>query len=98
MGYRVEYGPAPEKVPSFFVKNRVWMMTAIFLMLFALAVKLFWPEGTAALCQVFLPGESGTMQSAISGLIDHLQSGQTFSEAMTVFCKEIITDAGVILQ
>ena len=98
MAYRVDYGPSPEKGPSLFERNRIRILTAVFLLLFILAVKLLWPDGTAVLCNVLLPGEASATQTALSSLVDNLRSGEGVSEALSAFCKEIISDAGFTLQ
>lgn len=98
MGYRIEYGQAPRKRRPFFEKYRVPVLTAVFLLLFALAVKLYWPAGADVLRSVFLPGDPSATQEAFAALVEDLRAGQTFSDAAAAFCREIIADAGVTLQ
>lgn len=98
MGYRVEYGQAERKAPSFLKKYRLHLLTAAFFLLFVLAVKLYWPEGAAVLSSIFLPGEPTEAQAAFAVLVEDLREGQPFSDAVTTFCREIIADAGVTLQ
>lgn len=98
MGYRVEYGQAQRTAAPVFKKSRVGILTVVFLLLFVLAVKLYWPEGAAILDDLSLLGNQTATRKAFSTLVEDLQSGQAFSAAVTAFCQEIIADAGITLQ
>ena len=58
MAYRIVYGgeiPLHRKREGDFL--RIKLLTAVFLVVFALAVRQYWPEGTERLRGYLLPGE-----------------------------------------
>lgn len=95
MGYRIVYGPMPKEIecnrPS---PLRLQAMTAAFLLAFVIGVRLFYPEGTALLQDLLLPGGKTVTEEALTGMISGLQNGEPLGEAFTAFCQEII-DHGI---
>lgn len=91
MGYRIEYGPMPKimKQPKRGML-RLNTMTAVCLLLFILTVKHIWPEGTDILRSYLLPGEPTVTEQAANALISDLRNGESFGNAVTVFCREIL--------
>lgn len=91
MSYRIEYGPA---IPPQYVKKpkllRLRVTTAVFLLLFALLVRQFFPAGTEKLRQFLLPGTSSVTQEALDSLMGDLRNGESFGDAFTAFCTYII--------
>lgn len=93
MAYRIVYGPEPKKRTNPPLGQlRMQVLTAAFLLIFVLAVKYGWPEGTAALQRVLLPGEPSVTQQALEGMVADLQEGEPLGEAFTAFCQQIIDD------
>lgn len=93
MAYRIVYGPEPKKRTNPPLGQlRIQVLTAVFLLIFVLAVKYGWPEGTAALQRVLLPGEPSVTQQALEGMVSDLQEGEPLGEAFTAFCQQIIDD------
>lgn len=93
MAYRIVYGPMPpvsrEKNYKFL---RIQMLTALFLLLFVLLVRQAWPEGTAVLRSMLLPGEPTVTEAAFSEMVIDIQSGEPVREAFTAFCRQIVDD------
>lgn len=91
MSYRIVYGPE-QKIPT--QKDhrslRIRMLTALFLILFLIGVKKYWPEGHAALNALLLPGKPGVTQMAIDEMVSALGEGVSVSDAFTAFCRQII--------
>lgn len=91
MGYRIVYGPEirpPRERAG--TSGRLPAMTAAFLLIFALLVRQFWPEGTQILRQYLLPGELSVTEQAFSSLMQNIRGGESVLSAFTVFCQEII--------
>lgn len=93
MAYRIDYGRAVTKqLPDDGRQLRWQIMTAGALLLFVLLVKQTWPEGTDRLRACMLPGGEGT-QAAIETLVEQVHEGDSFGQALTVFCRQIIENA-----
>ena len=92
MGYRIVYGgPTPEiKTKTTAVRLRT-MMAAAFLV-FCMAVRLFWPEGTTLLQSVFLPSDLTATEEAFSVLLEEIRQGQPVNESITAFCHKILDE------
>ena len=94
MGYRIVYGddqPKQEQKSGFSFRA----MVATCLLLFALAVRLWWPEGRMVMERFLMPGEVNDMQTAVSAVITDIRNGKSFSEAVVTFCRENILDAQI---
>lgn len=91
MSYRIEYGPAipPEyrKEPK---STRLRVLTALFLLLFTLLVRQFFPSGTDKLRAALLPGAPTITQQALDFLMGDLRDGEPLGQAFTAFCTYII--------
>lgn len=93
MGYRVEYQPV-KKVRNVETRTSgIPALTALFLMLFFFLVCSCWPEGTALLRQILIPGDPDTTVMALEVFAQDLQAGEPLSEAFTNFCSRIIREA-----
>ena len=95
MGYRIEYAPAfsPAKAER---KHplRLQLLCAVFLLLFILTVKSYWPAGTHRLQQLLLPQPATVAaRQAFSELVTDLENGESFSDSITAFCREVIAHA-----
>ena len=87
MGYRIVYGADP------FVKKRershLAVLTAGFALAFVILVRCFWPQGTAVLRQVLLPGDMAAFQQMTA----QIQAGEPIGDAVTAFCRGIVEEA-----
>ena len=91
MSYQIVYGGAPAVEYRISRGRRyIRIMTALAMMLFALAVGRFWPQGKAMLQEFLLPGEPTVTEQAFSGLVSDLGRGIKLEDAMAAFCQQII--------
>lgn len=91
MSYRIVYGPKPKAARKKQAgSRRVQLLTAVFLIVFVLLVKSYWPAGNRKLQQIFLPGEPEVTQLALEEMIESLHSGADAGDAFTAFCQQII--------
>ena len=91
MSYRIEYGTAiPERFQPPVIKRHIRTLTAIFILLFSLAVGKFWPDGRQILRQYVIPGELSVTERAFSDMISELNEGVKLEEAVVTFCQQII--------
>ena len=92
MGYRIVYGDdQPKRKQSAGFGFRA--MVAACLLLLALSVRLWWPEGRMLMERFLLPDGVSDVQTAFSAVVEDLQNGESFSEAVVAFCREIMIDA-----
>lgn len=91
MAYRIEYGPPiPEQYRRRHSSHRLQIMTAAFLLLFALAVKVWFPAGAQQLQEILLTGTPSVTQQALDTLVTDVHHGESFRDAFAVFCEQII--------
>ena len=91
MAYKVVYGPMPksQKKPGIL---RFQVLTALCLVLFSLGVRTVWPEGREVMQEFLLPGEQNATQAAFGEMLEGLENGQTLSDAVMAFCRQIVQD------
>ena len=87
MGYKIVYGEEPTR-PR---KSRLGIWTAAFLLIFVTAVRLAWPAGTEQLRTVLEP--KGETVEAFSRMVANVGAGQGMGEAVTAFCRSVVTSA-----
>ena len=91
MSYRIVYGgTTPVQQPPTRGRKHLRLMTAVGMLLFALAVGQFWPRGREVLREFLLPGEPTVTERAFSELVSDLGRGIKLEEAMATFCQQII--------
>ena len=91
MSYRIEYGTAvPAKFQQKERKSHVRTLTALCILLFALGVGRFWPDGRLVLQKFFLPGEPSVTEQAFSTMVSDLTGGTSLETAMIAFCQQIL--------
>lgn len=88
MGYRIIYGEEPfEKSGE--GKSRLRVLTAVWLLVFVLLVRLCWPQGTKVLQQTLVP----RADSAYMQMQSDIQAGEPIADAVTAFCQRIVEEA-----
>ena len=93
MSYRINYGhPSDKRYPAASGQGRLPSMICAAFLLFLLLTNTFWPSGRALLKDLFIPGNPETTANAFSGLMEDIREGEELSEALTVFCREILFD------
>lgn len=94
MAYRIEYGPPIRQEKRERFPLRLPMLTCLSFAAFLFAVKLFWPAGQEALTRLLLPLQgAGETQAAMAVFLSDLREGQSFREALTTFCRQIVSYA-----
>ena len=93
MGYRIDYaGYEPKECIRTDTGVRLRCMVAAAFLVFSIAVRMFWPEGTSNLRAVFLPGDLSVTEQAFSQLITDLRQGHSLEDSVTVFCRRILNE------
>lgn len=87
MGYKIIYGKDPVKKHSF---TRLQGLICGFFLLFSLAVRLFWPAGSQVLRDLFVTDQLSQGAQAAVAMVEDLQQGESVSDAVSVFCQEIL--------
>lgn len=91
MGYSVKYGEEKRRnLGSGVSWVRLRTMIAVGILTFAIAVHAFWPEGAEKLRSVFVPGPATLVETAVLDMVKDLKSGNNISDALTVFCSQIL--------
>ncbi len=86
MAYKIAYGNEFRKQKQKKHPNiRLRVLTAGFFLLFLVLSHLLWPDKLATARAVLLPEGS-----AVAALVEDLQSGEGFSEAVEAFCQQVI--------
>lgn len=94
MGYRIVYGPpirSRERKPKTGVRIRI--LTAVFIFLFAVTVRLCWAEGAGVLREYLIPGDLSAVEEAYTVMLDQLRNGGELREAALVFCRTILYES-----
>lgn len=87
MGYKIIYG---KKKRRQYHPMRLQSMVAAFIFLLVLCVCASWPEGTAQLRRIFISEELSESAQAMVSLVEGLKAGDDISDAVMVFCQELI--------
>ena len=96
MGYRIEYDGEvviwkPERINGL----RIFSLAMIFLLLLGIYSYHFWPDGWEALETWIYPGNTRVTKEAFQNMAENLQAGVGISDAVTVFCREILDGAEI---
>lgn len=91
MSYHIEYGPV--NLPKHAENHkplRLRIITAVFLLSFALMVRQFFPASADRLRRILLPCTPTVTQQALDYMMNDLRSGEPLGQAFTTFCTYII--------
>lgn len=92
MPYRIIYGPTvPPPVQKQDNHSRLRLLTAAWLMVFAILVRVFFPAGCTQLRTLLLPDPQNITQAALGGFMTDLRSGEQLGNALYAFCEHIIS-------
>ncbi len=96
MGYRIQYGDTPiyDKQQNIRL-SRIVGLSLSFLVLFILLSWCFWPEGRLVLRDFLVPGDPDVTLHGLEVLTQELRDGESFSDAVTAFCREVIDGAAL---
>lgn len=93
MAYKIQY--SPEKAhcyPS--VTNRVKFKVGKWVILLLALAAAAWMR-VNGIPDFLIPGDPTVTRTAATTMIDELRAGVSMSDAVTVFCKEILHGAGL---
>lgn len=91
MGYRIEYDQGTERYEVMQDNPwRVWILTAICFGIFMMLSNWFWPEGSAFIRDILIPGDDAVTVQAFTNMTEELRSGTAVKEAVTAFCNEVL--------
>lgn len=94
MGYRIEYDSGKRQYEVRRVCPwRLPLMAAGAFAVFLLLTSLLWPEGIEAMKELLIPGDNTVTLRALEEMAEDLKAGASISDAVTVFCKEILQSA-----
>lgn len=89
MGYKIQYGPELKteiKSRAFWKKH--WKAAALLTTTAAALILVSLGEW-----DLFLPGDADVTHRALTELTENIRGGESFSDAITAFCLEIIEGA-----
>ena len=89
MSYKIIY-KKPQQKP---VSNRIFRlqsMIALFLLLFAIGVRLCWPEGTEMIRSFVVTDELSGGAQMVASVVEQLENNGDFGDVVEAFCKELI--------
>lgn len=93
MAYRITYGPpVPEQYQKQDKPSRLRLLTAMWLLVFVLLVRAFFPAGAAQLRTYLLPDPQNITHTALGAFMSDLRSGEELGDALFAFCKLIISN------
>ena len=90
MAYRIEYDSGGAKRQEVRKKR----FPVAWVLLCAGAAILMIPGVRTAVWQWLLPGDGAVTAQALGELVTDLHAGESFGDAVTVFCREIIAHGG----
>lgn len=92
MSYRIVYGPEIKRKTPVEKRWKIWLASGIGAALILLGISGKWN----VLQKFFLPGDADVTGAALQGMVDDLKNGDSFSEAVTAFCKVIVENAEIM--
>ena len=96
MGYQIRYGDTQASSGGQRPRlSRIIGLSLSFLLVFVLLSWSFWPEGRAVLRDVLVPGDPDVTLHGLETLARELREGESLSDAVTAFCREVIDGAAV---
>lgn len=75
--------------------SKKWLLPAAILAL-AIAARLFWPQIGNLTQKLLFLGVSEQNEAAVTAFIEDVRNGEDFSDALTVFCREVLNNAETI--
>ena len=95
MGYCVEYTQGSSRnypIKTKQLHRKSYILWGVLAMCFAL---LLVPEIRNCLKQFLLPGDPAVTETAFLSMVDRIGAGESFYDAVTAFCEEIIQGAAI---
>lgn len=93
MSYKISYGNESEKSK---ITGRIWRPAIAGLVLsLAIMARFVFPKDTKQLTEALFPLTSESVQTALEVFTENIKAGESFNEAATAFCLEIIDEADI---
>ena len=93
MSYKISYWNPQYKAKGI-SKSGVWLVIAAGIVLaLAISARIFHPEETKQLAEALFPLTRASSQEALEGFTQNIKAGESFGDAVTAFCLEIINEA-----
>lgn len=92
LSYRVEYGKPSQKYERKKSAIRIGVLTVCFAAVFGFLTLKFWPEGAQVLDRLFSTEEWAVARQALETMALQLRAGLPVGEAVTTFCREIVSE------
>ena len=92
MSYKISYGETPQTAVHF--PFRLPVVAGLVLIL-AILARIFYPDATKKLTDALFPLTSESSQEALEVFAENIKEGESFGDAMTAFCLEILNDADI---
>lgn len=93
MSYKISYGNESEK-PK--ITGRKWRLVIVSLVIaLAIVARFVFPEDTKQLTEALFPLTGDSVQAALEVFAQNIRAGESFNDAATAFCLEIIDDADI---
>ena len=94
MSYRITYGPEQDSISK--RKFQLHLpVAAVLAVLLAVAIRFTYPEETKQLAETLFPLTSAASQEALEAFSENIRAGESFGDAVTAFCLEIINEADI---
>lgn len=95
MSYKISYGdPAGKAMQRSSFRLRLPAAAGIVLAL-AILARIFYPNEAKQLTEALFPLTSAASQEALEVFAQNIKAGESFRNAVTAFCLEIIEDADI---
>ena len=95
MGYQIRYDAGKAVKTGLKERKRSAVgMVAAGLVVTCLLVRLFWPAGMEKLRRMVLPGDPEVTGRAAEQMVSQIHEGVPVGDAVQVFCREILNEAG----
>lgn len=95
MAYKISYGAMPGKSKS--KQNRLPLRLAagVFAIVLAITLRFLYPEETRRFSNALFPMTAASSQEALAAFAENIRAGESFGDAATAFCQEILDDADI---
>ncbi len=93
MAYQIRYGTKSPQVQAAEQAPVLWI--GLGLLCAVLVMCLFWPETAQTTRQLLFPWTAPETEAAFEGMLEQIWNGQDLQEAITVFCREVLSYAGI---
>lgn len=87
MGYRIEYLPIKKIRGAERNRGVLPCLTAVWFLVFALLVNLYWPQGKMVLQRIVFPEKASVTAAAVDVLAENMRSGEDVYQAISAFLQ-----------